>query len=399
VIQGSGTNFAIGPYTVLSPLGAGGMGEVYRARDSRLDRDVAIKVLPAAFAADAERVTRFHREAKTLASLSHPNIGVIHGIEESDGIVAIVMELVEGEDLAQRIARGPMELRDVLSIARQIADALDAAHGQGVIHRDLKPANIRIRADGTAKVLDFGLAKTSDSTSSAAHLSNSPTTPTPAMTEAGIILGTAAYMSPEQARGTAVDSRTDIWAFGCVLYEMLTGRRAFAGNNLSDVMASVLAREPALAALPDATPPSIRRLLQRCLQKKSSRSLARHWRCAVRHRRRDGKRLRGRKTRCHANEMESRRRAARLGGSPGCHGYRRDHSGEPSDIRTRRTPRRSGYPTDGGTAFNGALTRRTHVGIHRNIGPRVAVVAAFAAVRFVADAGRNRRCRATVLVA
>ena len=264
---GPGTQFAIGPYTVLSPLGAGGMGEVYRARDSRLDRDVAIKILPAAFAADAERVARFHREAKTLASFSHPNIGVIHGIEESDGIVAIVMELVEGEDLAQRIARGPMELRDVLSIARQIADALDAAHGHGVVHRDLKPANIRIRPDGTVKVLDFGLAKTADVASSAANLSNSPTTPPPAMTEPGIILGTAAYMSPEQARGTPVDSRTDVWAFGCVLYEMLTGRRAFAGDNVSDVLASVLAREPALEALPDATPPSIRRLLQRCLQK------------------------------------------------------------------------------------------------------------------------------------
>jgi len=262
-----GATLVIGPYTVLSPLGAGGMGEVYRARDSRLDRDVAIKILPAAFAADAERVARFHREAKTLASLSHPNIGAIHGIEESDGIVAIVMELVEGEDLAQRIARGPIELHQVLPIARQIAEALDAAHGHGVIHRDLKPANIRIRPDGTVKVLDFGLAKTGDVASSAANVSNSPTTPPPAMTEPGIILGTAAYMSPEQARGTPVDSRTDIWAFGCVLYEMLTGRRAFAGDNVSDVLASVLAREPALAALPDTTPPSIRRLLQRCLQK------------------------------------------------------------------------------------------------------------------------------------
>jgi len=258
----------VGPYEIVSALGAGGMGEVYRARDPRLDRDIAIKILPAAFAADAERLARFHREAKTLASLNHPNIGGIHGIEEANGLTAIVMELVEGEDLAQRIARGAIPIGEALPIARQIAEALEAAHERGIVHRDLKPANVRLRPDGTVKVLDFGLAKAMDPPiGNAASVSQSPTIPTPAMTEAGIILGTAAYMSPEQARGKPVDKRTDIWAFGCVLYEMLTGRRAFSGDDVSDVIASVLAREPDLAAVPAAAPPSIRRLLRRCLQK------------------------------------------------------------------------------------------------------------------------------------
>ena len=221
----------LGPYEILSALGAGGMGEVYRARDTKLDRDVAIKILPEAFAADTERLARFQREAKTLASLNHPNIAHIHGLEESDGVRALVMELVEGEDLAQRIARGAIPVDEALPIAKQIAEALEAAHEQGIIHRDLKPANIKVRPDGTVKVLDFGLAKAMEPTGVASpSVSQSPTITTPAMTEAGMILGTAAYMSPEQARGKPVDKRTDIWAFGCVLYEMLTGQRAFDGR-------------------------------------------------------------------------------------------------------------------------------------------------------------------------
>jgi serine/threonine protein kinase len=209
------------------------MGEVYRARDTMLARDVAIKILPEAFAADAGRVARFQREAKTLASLNHPNIAAIYGLEHADGRHALVMELVEGEDLSQRIARGPIPLDEALPLAKQIADALEAAHEQAIIHRDLKPANIKVRADGTVKVLDFGLAKAMEPAGSAPNLSRSPTLTTPAMTQAGMILGTAAYMSPEQARGKAVDKRADIWAFGCVLYEMLTGRRAFPGESLT----------------------------------------------------------------------------------------------------------------------------------------------------------------------
>ena len=214
----------LGPYEILSALGAGGMGEVYRARDTKLDRAVAIKILPEAFAADTERVARFQREARTLASLNHPNIAHVHGLEESSGVRALVMELVEGEDLAERIARGAIPVDEALPIAKQIADALEAAHEQGIIHRDLKPANIKVRPDGTVKVLDFGLAKAMEPTGDASpSVSQSPTITTPAMTEAGMILGTAAYMSPEQARGKPVDKRADIWAFGCVLYEMLTG--------------------------------------------------------------------------------------------------------------------------------------------------------------------------------
>ncbi len=257
----------VGPYEIVSALGAGGMGEVYLARDQRLDRDVAIKILPSAFAADSDRVARFQREAKILASLNHPHIGGIHGIEEANGIVAIVLEFVDGEDLEQRIARGPIPLDEALAIARQIAEALDAAHEQGIIHRDLKPANIKVRSDDTVKVLDFGLAKAIEPALGAADLSHSPTITTPAFTQAGLILGTAAYTSPEQARGKPLDKRTDVWSFGCVLYEMLTGRRAFAGESVSDVLASVLAREPDLATLPAETPASIRRLTDRCLRK------------------------------------------------------------------------------------------------------------------------------------
>jgi serine/threonine-protein kinase len=262
----------VGPYEILSPLGAGGMGEVYRARDTKLDRSVAIKILPEAFAADTERIARFQREAKTLASLNHLNIAHIHGLEESSGVRALVMELVEGEDLAQRIARGPIQADEALPIAKQIADALEAAHEQGIIHRDLKPANIKVRPDGTVKVLDFGLAKAMEPASAqaaaAGHaVSQSPTITTPAMTEAGMILGTAAYMSPEQARGTPADKRADIWAFGCVLYEMLTGQRAFDGQSVTETLARVIEREPDLTKLPAMLSPALRTYIRRCLHK------------------------------------------------------------------------------------------------------------------------------------
>jgi serine/threonine-protein kinase len=258
----------LGPYEILSALGAGGMGEVYRARDTKLDRAVAIKILPEAFAADTERIARFQREAKTLASLNHPNIAHIHGLEESNGVRALVMELVEGEDLAQRIARGAIPVDEALPIAKQMADALEAAHEQGIIHRDLKPANIKVRRDGTVKVLDFGLAKAMEQTGVASpSVSQSPTITTPAMTQAGMILGTAAYMSPEQARGKPVDKRADIWAFGCVLYEMLTGQRAFAGQGVSETLARVIEREPDWAKLPATLSPALRTYIRRCLQK------------------------------------------------------------------------------------------------------------------------------------
>jgi Tol biopolymer transport system component len=257
----------LGPYEIVSALGAGGMGEVYRARDARLDRDVAIKILPEAFAADAERVARFQREAKVLASLNHPNIAIIYGLEQAEGAHALVMELVEGEDLAQRIARGAIPIDEALPIAKQIAEALEAAHEQGIMHRDLKPANIKVRPDGTVKVLDFGLAKAMDPVGSAPNRSQSPTITTPAMTQAGIILGTAAYMSPEQAKGRPADKRSDIWAFGCVLYEMLTGKRAFEGEDVSDTLAAVLRGEPDWDALPATTPAPIGKLLRGCLQK------------------------------------------------------------------------------------------------------------------------------------
>jgi hypothetical protein len=271
----------IGPYEILAPLGAGGMGEVYRARDTKLIRVVSLKILPEMFAADPDRLARFTREAQTLAALNHPNIAHIHGLEESGGVRALVMELVEGEDLAQRLARGPMPLDEALPIARQIADALEAAHEQGIIHRDLKPANIKVREDGTVKVLDFGLAKLVDGPAKAGHyvqqstgLSMSPTLTSPAMmTGAGMILGTAAYMSPEQARGKAVDKRADIWAFGCVLYEMITGQRAFRGDDVSEILASVLKDDVKWTALPSEISPLVRRILVRCLQKESRQRL------------------------------------------------------------------------------------------------------------------------------
>jgi Tol biopolymer transport system component len=243
------------------------MGQVYRATDTRLKRQVAIKILPSSVAADSERLARFQREAEVLASLNHPHIAAIYGFEESAGVCALVMELVEGEDLSQRIARGPIPVDEALPIAKQIAEALEAAHEQGIIHRDLKPANIKVRPDGTVKVLDFGLAKAIERPASAPKVSQSPTITTPAMTQAGVILGTAAYMSPEQARGKAVDKRADVWAFGAVLFEMLTSRRAFPGEDITDTIVSVVSKEPDWRALPAATPSGLRRLLVRCLKK------------------------------------------------------------------------------------------------------------------------------------
>ena len=262
----------LGPYEIRSPLGAGGMGEVYRAHDGKLNRDVALKILPAAFADDPERLARFTREAQTLAALNHPNIAHIHGLEENGGVRTLVMELVEGEDLSQRIARGPIPLDDALAIARQIAEALEAAHEQGIIHRDLKPANIKLRADDVVKVLDFGLAKALEPGSGSGdggspNLANSPTITSPAMTMRGMILGTAAYMAPEQAKGKPVDRRADIWAFGCVLYEMLASRRAFEGDDISTTLAAVLLKDPEWGALPASTSVALRRLLTRCLTK------------------------------------------------------------------------------------------------------------------------------------
>ena len=262
------TGDTIGPYTIIAKLGEGGMGEVYRAHDSKLNRDVALKVLPEAFASDADRLARFTREAQVLASLNHPNIAAIYGIEGN----ALVMELVEGDDLSQRIARGAIPLDEALPIAKQIAEALEAAHEQGIIHRDLKPANIKVRSDGTVKVLDFGLAKAVDVNPASATADNSPTLSLHA-TQAGMILGTAAYMSPEQARGATVDKRADLWAFGVVLWEMLTGKRLFEGATVSDTLASVLKTEPDWAALAPATPPAIRKLLRRCLDKDRKRRL------------------------------------------------------------------------------------------------------------------------------
>ena len=258
----------LGVYDIIAPIGEGGMGQVYRARDIQLDREIAIKILSEAFAHDPGRLARFRREAKTLASLNHPNIAAIYELEESGGVSALVMELVEGEDLSHRIARGAIPIDEALPIAKQIAAALEAAHEQAIIHRDLKPANIKVRADGTVKVLDFGLAKAMEPlAASSPSVSMSPTITTPAMTQAGVLLGTAAYMAPEQARGRAVDKRADIWAFGVVLYEMLTGRRAFEGDDISTTLAAVLRSEPEWSTLPLATSPGVRRLLARCLYK------------------------------------------------------------------------------------------------------------------------------------
>jgi serine/threonine-protein kinase len=267
-----GTRF--GPYEISAQIGAGGMGEVYRATDTNLARQVAIKVLPQAVAADAERLARFDREAKTLAALNHPHIAAIYGLEKSVGTTALVMELVEGPTLADRILQGAIPVDEALRIARQIAEALEAAHEQGIVHRDLKPANIKLDRNGSVKVLDFGLAKTTPAaTVASALVSASPTITTPAMTEAGIILGTAAYMSPEQAKGHAVDQRCDVWAFACVVYEMLTGRRAFPGNGVTETLAAILERDVDWSRLPAATPASVRTLLRRALAKDPRRRL------------------------------------------------------------------------------------------------------------------------------
>jgi serine/threonine-protein kinase len=254
-------------YEITSHLGTGGMGEVYQATDSKLGRSVAIKLLAEAFTHDAERASRFEREARVLASLNHPNIATIHGVEESSGRKFLVMELVSGETLAEKIKRGAIPLDESLSISTQITEALEAAHEKGVIHRDLKPANIKVTPDGKVKVLDFGLAKAYDANPSNASLSNSPTMASMAATNAGIILGTAAYMSPEQAKGREVDRRTDIFAFGAVLYEMLTGHQAFGGDDVADILSAVLKSEPDWTRLPKETPSGIRKLLRRCLEK------------------------------------------------------------------------------------------------------------------------------------
>ncbi|MDP9195040.1 MAG: protein kinase [Acidobacteriota bacterium] len=268
----SGTR--IGPYEILVPIGAGGMGEVFRARDAKLNRDVAIKVLPASFAHDKERVARFRREAQVVASLNHPNIAAIYGLEESNGVIGLALELVEGQDIAQRLTRGAIPIDEAVEIARQIAEGLEAAHERGIVHRDLKPANVKVTPDGTVKILDFGLAKAfeDDPTSSDSALANSPTMARP-MTNDGMILGTAAYMSPEQARGKAVDKRADIWSFGVVLFEMLTGKRLFRGETVSDTLAAVLRENVDLSALPAGTPIVVKRLLGRCLERDAKRRL------------------------------------------------------------------------------------------------------------------------------
>jgi serine/threonine-protein kinase len=281
----------LGPYEIQAPLGAGGMGEVYRARDTKLQRDVALKVLPDLFALDPDRLARFRREAQVLASLNHPNIAAIYGLEEgplvdpgpataghhvlpSTSVQALVLELVEGPTLADRIAHGAIPLDEALLIARQITEALHAAHDQGIIHRDLKPANVKVRPDGTVKVLDFGLAKALEPPTVGHDAATmSPTITSPAMTGVGVLLGTAAYMAPEQAKGRPADKRSDIWAFGCVLYEMLTGTRAFEGQDVSDTLAAVLRGEPNWTAVPADVSVSIRALVQGCLKKDSKQRI------------------------------------------------------------------------------------------------------------------------------
>jgi len=264
----------LGHYRILAQLGAGGMGEVFRATDTTLGREVAVKLLPLEFASDSERLKRFQREASLLASLNHSNIATLHGLEAESGVHFLVMELVEGEDLSTRIARGPLGVRETLDIARQIAASLRAAHEKGIVHRDLKPGNIRVTEDGTVKVLDFGLAKAMTGESAASDLSQSPTILSGAHTQAGVILGTAAYMSPEQARGRPVDARTDVWSFGCVLFECLTGKQPFPGETVTDILARILEREPDWNLLPAATSPGLRMVLKRCLEK----DVRRRWR-------------------------------------------------------------------------------------------------------------------------
>ena len=262
----------LGHYAVTSLLGEGGMGQVWQATDTQLNRQVALKILPDAFAADPDRLARFQREAQILASLNHPNIAAIYGIEEAGGTRALVLELVEGPTLADRIATGPIPLDEALPIAKQIAEALEAAHEQGVIHRDLKPANIKVKDDGTVKVLDFGLAKTVAGEGFTLDPSNGPTVATVAVTEVGVIQGTPAYMNPQQVRGELVNQCTDVWAFGRVLYEMLAGKQVFGGTTFADAAAAIIGREPDWGALPEDSGP-YRELLQRCLQKDIGRRL------------------------------------------------------------------------------------------------------------------------------
>jgi serine/threonine-protein kinase len=266
----SGTRF--GPYEIVEKIGAGGMGEVYRATDTVLKRDVAVKVLPASFANDKERLTRFQREAEVLASLNHSNIAQIYGLEKAGDSTVIVMELVDGPTLAERIAQGPLPPDEALAIARQVADALEAAHERQVVHRDLKPANVKLRPDGTIKILDFGIAKTVEA--QAISGGRSPAMATPAVTETGIILGTAAYMSPEQARGKTVDQRTDIWAFGCLLFEMLTGQPAFAGEDVMLTLARVLDRDTDMSSMPGTISPAVRHTIKLCLEKDPRKRIA-----------------------------------------------------------------------------------------------------------------------------
>src|SRR5215472_6908207 len=260
----------LGHYSVIEKIGAGGMGEVYRAHDERLGRDVALKVVPEVLARDRERLVRFEREARLLASLNHLHIAAIYGLEEDSGRRFLVLELVPGQTVAEKLAGGAISVGEALEIGKQIAEALEAAHDKGIIHRDLKPANIKLTPDGAVKVLDFGVA-TALAPEAAADSAHSPTTLS--LTREGMILGTAAYMSPEQARGKATSKRTDIWSFGCVLYELLTGRQTFTGDAASAIIAAVLKSEPDLGALPPETPARIRILLTRCLQKDPSRRL------------------------------------------------------------------------------------------------------------------------------
>jgi len=257
----------LGIYEVTAKIGEGGMGEVYQARDTTLDRDVALKVLPEAFTTDPDRLARFQREAKVLASLNHPNIGAIYGLEAAGDTQALVLELIEGPTLADRIAEGPIPVDEALTIAKQIAEALEAAHERGIIHRDLKPANVKVRPDGTVKVLDFGLAKAATPEADGTSGSESPTMSLTAATQMGMVIGTAAYMAPEQARGKPVDKRADVWAFGAVLFEMLAGAKPFAGGDVSEVLATVIKTDPDWDALPGETPSRVRTLLRRCLEK------------------------------------------------------------------------------------------------------------------------------------
>ena len=269
----------ISHYKVIEKIGQGGMGEVYRATDTKLNRDVALKILPEQFASDPQRMGKFQREAEVLASLNHSNIGHIYGLEDAGATKALVLELIPGPTLADRIAQGPIPVEETLKIALQIAEGVEAAHEKGVIHRDLKPANIKITPEGQVKILDFGLAKALEGELPASDLSQSLTL-TNAATLAGVILGTAAYMSPEQARGKTVDKRADIWAFGAVLFEMQTGRRTFEGEDVTDTLASVLKSDPQWKALSAETPPVLRRLLERCLMRDEQAAAARHWRSA-----------------------------------------------------------------------------------------------------------------------